>query len=957
MPLPVLQSSLSAGEIAPSLFAMVDLAKWHQGAALLRNFFVDYRGGASNRTGTQFIVPCLSGTNRLIPFTYSVTQTYGLLFSDLKLRFITNGGALLETAKTVTGGITSANPCVVTAAGHGFSNGDWVWITGVGGMPRINNRFYVVQNVTANTFSLQDWNGVNIDSTSYGAYTSGGTAGRVYTIASPYAQADLALLKYTQSADVMTFTHPSYQPRQLIRSSATSWAFSTISAGPAPGFPTITGVTAKLGAGTTTYSYIVTAVNNKGQETSGSTPDAISTAQIMSTTAGEFITVTWIAPGAGFVPVYYNVYRQIEIPNGAPDSAQLYGFVGSCTGLSFVDHNVSPDFTRTIPIGYDPFASSAYPACVTYDKGRQVFAGASAAPETLNYSKPGDFTNFGYSTPSRPNDGIVATLASRQVNAVKHLISMNSLIAMTGGGAWKIDGGSPGAAVTPSTIQASAQAFNGCSDVPPLPINYDILYVQAKGAIVRDLAYNFYVNLYTGSDITTLSNHLFFGRQITEWAWAEEPFKIVWAVRDDGVMLSLTFVKEQEMIGWAHHDTQGLFKSVCSISEGTEDVVYLVVERLINGNLVQYVERMASRKMGSKPDYDPPIPADLTKAWFVDCGLRTTLLDGTVLTKHHNGTLTPSSTGAAPSNIPVSIVYSIVGADLINGGSGYTNPAITVSDYYGTGSGAQITATVVGGVITAVTVASAGQNYQLPIVTITDATGTGAVIQAIPSNDVVMTCSDTVTANVGDMLRMNDGWGTVRVVTDSTHFTVNVLQPFSSVWPAAAANWTCTTPVTSVVGLDHVEGCAAAVLADGNVVSDGINNPLTVTNGTITLPQAASDILIGLNVTARFKSLYADIPGQQPTVQGRRITIPACTIRVCDTRGLMVGHDFVDMVEFKERNQQPMGSPILPFTGDQRFNLGSDWQVDAQLCAQQINPLPATILGLIPELSVGDTPG
>jgi hypothetical protein len=127
MAMPVIQPSFAAGELAPSLYARVDLAKFHVGAALLRNFFVDARGGASNRPGTQFIIPCLPGTNRLIDFTFSTTQTYALLFSDLKLRFVTNGGALLEGATNITGA-TQANPCVITDIAHGYASNDWVWV-------------------------------------------------------------------------------------------------------------------------------------------------------------------------------------------------------------------------------------------------------------------------------------------------------------------------------------------------------------------------------------------------------------------------------------------------------------------------------------------------------------------------------------------------------------------------------------------------------------------------------------------------------------------------------------------------------------------------------------------------------------------------------------------------------------------------------------------------------------
>jgi len=139
--------------------------------------------------------------------------------------------------------------------------------------------------------------------------------------------------------------------------------------------------------------------------------------------------------------------------------------------------------------------------------------------------------------------------------------------------------------------------------VPPLVINYDMLYVQSKGSIVRDSAFNFFVNVFTGTDMTVLSNHLFNYHQINQWAYAEEPWKVVWCVRDDGIMLSLTFLKEQDIFGWARHDTNGLFV-VCSVTEPPVDAVYTIVKRYIIGEQewVYYAERADNRNWSEVED-------------------------------------------------------------------------------------------------------------------------------------------------------------------------------------------------------------------------------------------------------------------------------------------------------------------------------------------------------------------
>ncbi len=272
---------------------------------------------------------------------------------------------------------------------------------------------------------------------------------------------------------------------------------------------------------------------------------------------------------------------------------------------------------------------------------------------------------------------IEITISSQQVNAIKHLLPMQSLIALTSSGAWKIDAGSVGTAITPSQIEAVLQVYNGCSDVPPLIVNYDILYVQAKGSIVRDLSYNFYVNVYTGTDVTILANHLFYGHQIVEWCYAEEPFKLIWAVRDDGILLSLTYLKEQDVTAWAHHDTNGLFKSICSVSEGNENAVYVIVERFINGQYLQYIERFASRQMGGDPTIG--LPADSSRAWCVDAGLQYPLTTPAA-------TLTPVATD---SILVISSVHTIAGGSHYSAGT-----VINVVD--STGSGAILVPVIVG---------------------------------------------------------------------------------------------------------------------------------------------------------------------------------------------------------------------------------------------------------------------
>lgn len=859
----LIQPSFAAGELSPALWARVDLAKYHVGAARLRNFFVNYSGGASNRAGTQFIGRCLSGINRLIPFTFSTVQAYALLFSDVKMRVIMNGGLVLEASQAITA-ITKASVGVLSYSGADPSNGDWMYITGIVGMTELNGRTVIVANVNAvaNTFELTDLDGVNINTTNYTAWASGGTVARVYTLTSPYAAADLAMLKFTQSADTMTFTHTSYPPQHLTRTGHAAWSFSTITFAPTQDAPTGIIVTASS-TGATTYSFVATAVASTGVESRGSSSGSTASAT-MSLVAGTHETVgITAATGAE----YYKFYRQSEVVSGSAAAGSLYGFVGSATtagASAFVDNNIAPDFTQTPPQANNPFVlNTGYnPGCVTYFDGRQIFAGSTNYPQTIWCSKSGDFVNMDYSIPSRADDSITATLNSAQVNAIEHLVPMQSLIAMTIGGAWKIDGGGQSDAITAiGNFSAKQQVYNGVSAVvPPIVINNELLYVQNKGSVIRDLSYNFYANLFTGTDLTPLSNHLFYGHTIVEWAYAEEPFKVIWVVRDDGQLITLTFLKEQEVNGFAHSDTQGYFKSVCSVSEPPEDAIYFVVQRTIpgvnSGLPVKYVEQMHSRNMilGGK--------ADVCQAWFVDSALQYPLV-------FPNVNVTPSSAS---------------GTVTLSADSGYF--------------------------------------------------------------------ADTM---IGNIVRLNGGVATITAYASSSSVTVSTISDFNvddfdNQITAQSGSWTCTAPVSTVTGLWHLEGATVTALAGGNVVPDQV-----VTNGTITIDNAQDVITVGLAYKGQLQSLYVDVPGGG-TVQGKRKKISAITVRVENTRGLKVcsGPVFTSMREIKERTTQSMGQPISLITGDESIVVDPRWEVTGQICLQQDYPLPASILGLVPEIHVGD---
>ncbi|HEX4043281.1 MAG TPA: hypothetical protein VHY10_16405 [Xanthobacteraceae bacterium] len=270
--------------------------------------------------------------------------------------------------------------------------------------------------------------------------------------------------------------------------------------------------------------------------------------------------------------------------------------------------------TGSAPLNIGP-QSGTYPGVVSYFQERRAYADSLNNPDSYWLTQPGAYTNMDAANPPVDDDAVTGNPWAQQVNGIQWLLNMpTGLLVGTGLDAWLLEGaGGPYTAVTPASQDAIAQESNGFSPtVPPVKVNYQALFVQALGSIVRALNYNYFTNTYAGEDLTVLANHLFEGRQILQWGWAREPSKVMWLVRDDGILLSLTYLKEQDVIAWARHDTNGQVVSVAVASEPPVDAVYIVVKRYIAGKQAYgyYVER-----------FDNRLWFNAESCWCVDAGL------------------------------------------------------------------------------------------------------------------------------------------------------------------------------------------------------------------------------------------------------------------------------------------------------------------------------------------------
>ncbi len=593
--------SFAGGEITPELYGRIDLTKFQTGLAKALNFWILPHGPAQNRPGFAYVNETKDSTKQsvLIEFSYNTEQTYAIEFGDQYIRWHTNGGTLCESARTPTN-ISVASPAVWTDVGHGYTTGQWLFIAGVTGTfsTVVTGRFCKVVKVDNDHYSLTDLAGTAINSTGK-TITAFGTTARVYEISSPYLEADLFDLHFTQSNDVLTITHPTYEPRELSRLGAASWSLGVISFAPTISAPAAPALTVN-GAGAKSYSYKVTAIASDGLEESLPSA-AASTAVADLTVAGNSIDVD---PPAVASAVRYNIYKLL---NG------LYGYIGQTDGSALNDNNITPDVSKTPAEANTPFSgASNYPAAVGYFEGRRVFGGTTNKPQNYWLTRSGTESNLSYSIPTRDDDTIQGKAKGNQVNAIRHIVTANEqLVFLTSGGVWKLTP-SNSDILTPTSALPRQLAAEGASNVQPVATEQQVVYVGESSARLYALRYEWQANGLVVDDISLMAPHLFDGYTFTDVAYSKGQ-KIVWSVRSDGLLIGTTYLPRQEVTAMHQHDTRGgddLFESVCSVKEGTEYPVYAIIKRTLNGRSVRTVERMHTRRFTAQED-----------AFFLDCGL------------------------------------------------------------------------------------------------------------------------------------------------------------------------------------------------------------------------------------------------------------------------------------------------------------------------------------------------
>ena len=416
-----------------------------------------------------------------------------------------------------------------------------------------------------------------------------GDDGTPYEIASPYSLAQARQISSTQSADVLFLACQEVAPHKLKRLAHNQWEFEKISFTVPLTPPTgvtgegVNGATKSDGSAqpaqlVTPYEYVVTAVDENGKESEASAGWKFTGPASNCWYSGYYVKVSWAKVTDATA---YRVYKK-EF-GGRP------GFLAETGDTVYQDYNTRPVLSDGPPKWVDPFKDGDYPATVCFFEQRLVFASSPKRPQTVWMSKNGDYTNFSTSTPLKADDSLELTIASNEVSAMRWMVALRSLILGTSSMEGEMASGE--GAFTAKTAKFTPQSYRGSAALRALVVGNIILHVARSGREVRDLQYDFGADSYAGTDRTILATHLFEGRRITGWAYQPSPDGIVWVVRDDGILLGMTFQPEHEVFAWHRHDTQGQFRSVCSVATGQDDTLFVVVERFG----AYFLESMAPR--------------------------------------------------------------------------------------------------------------------------------------------------------------------------------------------------------------------------------------------------------------------------------------------------------------------------------------------------------------------------
>ena len=620
---PFRQTKFNAGEISPQMYGDTSWPKYGAATRKCLNWIPLPEGALLARPGWAYTAPIKNQAvkGRLIPFIFSDNTTFVLEFGNLYARFYTlaqyvgaapgyapNAGAYYELVTPYT---TAMLPYLKYAqVGNTITLCYGGQVPGVAALPpqdlvKTDSALgpWTLSNTITKTTVLT-WNapppGVSIFSAKVAAYSAAATynvGDRVTTVVSGSTVDWTCIQSNVTGSGQQPPTSLSVDGAMTGIAGNLYWTPSMDAAHPAAAWTLGITVVWQDSTGVTYESLVSASVSFTGVIASDRPlPILINSTPVI----------------IGGTTLYYKYYRGQN--NVLGFITQLPYQVG---GPAYVDLGNTPDYTQQPPQGTDPFivnGTDSYPSVVGYIDQRRAFGSSLKLPNAVQTSAAGNLYRFDQPIPGNNADASTLILASNVLEQVRSFMALKCNILFTGQGEWVFPDG-------PYTKGSSPKKLSpwGSSWIDPIGIGNGAIFNTAKSNQVRDFfpLYGLYTTIWDGVDLTRNARHFFERHTITSWALQTVPYPVLWVVREDGVLLSLTYVRgsqeEPGVVAWAQHTTGNgdSFESVCVVPEPPEDALYAIIRRTVNGQTVRYIERA----------FSPIPPTDQRFSTGLDCSV------------------------------------------------------------------------------------------------------------------------------------------------------------------------------------------------------------------------------------------------------------------------------------------------------------------------------------------------
>jgi hypothetical protein len=616
----LLVTALNAGELSPYMDARTDVEKYRSGCRTLENMVVLPYGGVYRRAGTEYLGEAKNANQRcrLIGFNFSVTTRFVLEFGHQYIRFwgndsqVLSGGSPLEVASPYQESelrelqYVQVNDIMYIAhANHAprklarLADNDWTLTTVAWSYPPLLD-----QNLTTTTIASSAASGSATLTASASVFQAG-------HVGSQWA------IQWPRNSGAISTTIDANKTTTDTLDIQGSWTLTTV--GTWIGTVRLLRIPQKEmdangGSGFTAYEVVreFNSLTTARNFTATGTEDERVGLKLQvlnyssNTSARVFLESTDFNSG-GTVTIN-------SVASGTSAGATVNKWLGSV-------------ITGTTQWSEAAFSAvRGYPRAVAIHEQRLCFGGTAHQPNTVWCSKVDDFENFQLGVGA--DDGLQFTVASSEGNRIEWMFSQKRLMLGTSGDEWTIGGANSGEAFSSTNVQAQKQSSFGSKTMRAILLNDVLLFVQRRGRKVRELTYNFERDGWVAPDLTVLSEHVTQG-ELVELAFQQQPDAILWAVRGDGQLVGMSYERDQEVVAWHRHTTDGEFESVATVYglSGADDEVWLVVKRTINGQTKRYIERF---KADNRAKFEAQTKDDW---WYLDCA------------KRYSGTATATITG------------------------------------------------------------------------------------------------------------------------------------------------------------------------------------------------------------------------------------------------------------------------------------------------------------------------